>query len=55
MPAKPADQPPEWAEDEARRILARASIRARQEGRTDWDAAKREIAVYLAAQEGTGR
>lgn len=52
--AVPAREP-DWAEDAARRILARAAIRARQEGRSDWGAAKREIADYLAAREGQGR
>lgn len=47
--------PPEWAEGEARRILARAHIRAKQEGRTAWDAAKREIAEHLAAHSAEDR
>lgn len=53
--AVPAREP-DWAEDTARRILARAAIRARREGRTEWDAAKRELANYLAsAQQEPGR
>ncbi len=52
---KAAASPPEWAEDEARRLVARAHIRAKQEGRTEWDAMKREIADYLAAQRREAR
>jgi hypothetical protein len=43
-----AEPPPDWAEDEARRILAAAHIAAAQRGESEWHALKDLIARALA-------
>lgn len=47
---RPAAQAPEWAEDEARRIVAAAHIKAKAEGRTFWDAVVKVLGAELAAR-----